>query len=106
MVEVTFVKGDYGFETLRVVGHAEYNPGNDIVCSAISALTQALVGTLQNIKGLEFNKKIIQDGNVTVELAPFVDEEMQRIVDTIFLTVLIGLKQIEKSYPQNIHIVH
>lgn len=106
MVEVSFIKGDYGFETLKVVGHANYNPGNDIVCSAISALTQALIGTLQNIPGLKFNNKTVQDGNIFVEIVPFLDENVQRIIDTVFLTVMIGLKQIEKSYPQSIHIVH
>lgn len=26
--------------SLQIVGHAEYNPGNDIICSAVSTLTQ------------------------------------------------------------------
>ncbi|MBO5973828.1 MAG: ribosomal-processing cysteine protease Prp, partial [Clostridia bacterium] len=33
---------------LTLEGHAGYCPGNDIVCSACSALTQALVGWVLN----------------------------------------------------------
>ena len=38
-VEVGFTDSDYKF---RMTGHALYNPGNDIICSAASGLAQAL----------------------------------------------------------------
>lgn len=103
MVEVTFIMGHYGFETMKLVGHADYNPGNDVVCAGISALSQALVGTLQNINA-QFRTKTVESGNIFIEIDPFSDESAQKVVDTVFLTCLVGLLQIEKQYPDHIKI--
>lgn len=103
MTEVKFYKGSYGFEKVTVQGHAEYNTGNDIVCAGISALAQALVGTLQNVDGISFKKKKVEPGNIELEIEPFFDE-YQKSIDSIFFTVYIGLSQIEKSYPKNIKV--
>lgn len=99
MVEISFVKGPYGFEIMKLVGHAEYNPGNDVVCAGISALSQALVGTLQNMSGINYRNKIVESGNILIEINPFADKSVQKIVDAVFLTCLIGMLQIEKVYP-------
>jgi len=84
-------------------GHAGYNPGNDVVCAGISALAFALVGTLKNIQDISFTRLQYQNG-VTVEIEPFADETEQAVVDAVFMTVLIGLKQIEKQYPNHIQV--
>jgi uncharacterized protein YsxB (DUF464 family) len=98
MVEINFVKGPYGFEVMKLTGHAEYNPGNDVVCAGVSALSQALIGTLQNMKVI-FQTKIIESGNILIEILPFSDNGVQKIIDTVFLTCLIGLLQIQQTYP-------
>jgi hypothetical protein len=88
---------------MGLTGHAGYNPGNDVVCAGISALAFTLVGTLKNINGISFARLQYQDG-VTVEIEPFVDATEQLVVDAVFMTVLIGLRQIEKKYPEHIRV--
>lgn len=100
MVEVTFTKGSHGFEGMKLLGHAEYDPGNDVVCAGISAVSQALVGTLQNLKNIVFRTKIIESGNILIETGIFLDENVQRVVDAMYLTCFIGLLQIEQGYPE------
>jgi len=104
MVEVKFYKGSRGYESFSLKGHANYNPGNDIVCSAISGLGMALIGTLKNIKDLDITNCYYEDGNIDISINPFIDQYQQDNVDMVFKTVLIGLLQIQQSYPANIKI--
>lgn len=103
MVTVEFYRDNHGFTAMDLKGHAGYNPGNDVVCAGISALAFALVGTLKNIQDISFTRLQYQNG-VTVEIEPFADETEQAVVDAVFMTVLIGLKQIEKQYPNHIQV--
>lgn len=49
MTEITYIEDTYDF-TLEVKGHAGYAEyGNDIVCSAISVLTQTLVAHMDDV---------------------------------------------------------
>jgi uncharacterized protein YsxB (DUF464 family) len=103
VVTVEFYRDNQGFTAMELKGHAGYNPGNDIVCAGISALAFALVGTLKNIDGISFTRLQYQEG-AAVEIEPFADPEVQAVVDAVFTTVLIGLKQIQKQYPENIQV--
>lgn len=103
MVEVSFNKGSYGYEECHIKGHADYNPGNDIVCSAVSALGFALVGTLKSINGISFRELQYEKG-VDVIINPFINPGQRRSIDMVFMTVYIGLKQIESSYPGHVHV--
>lgn len=103
MVTVEFYKDNQGFTAMELKGHAGYNPGNDIVCAGISALAFTLIGALKSIDGISFTRLQYHDG-VTVEIEPFADATEQLVVDAVFMTVLIGLKQIEKQYPGHIRV--
>jgi uncharacterized protein YsxB (DUF464 family) len=103
LVEVCFKKGNYGYEECRIEGHAGFNPGNDIVCAAVSALGFALIGSLRNISGISFRKFQAENG-IDLAINPFIDKGNQRIADTVFMTVYIGLKQIEKAYPEHVQV--
>jgi uncharacterized protein YsxB (DUF464 family) len=103
LVEAIFKKGSYGFEECHIEGHAGYNPGNDIVCSAVSALGYALVGALKNINGLSIREMQAENG-IDVIINPFIEPSRQRAVDMVFTTVYIGLKQIEQAYPGHVQV--
>ena len=82
-------------------GHAEYNPGNDIVCSAISCLLQTLYA------GLEM--QCFQPVEHTQESGRFVlsgkcrELHKERVV-VVFDTILYGLELIAEQYPDNVRI--
>ena len=102
MVKVEFSRSRYGFEAMKLDGHAEYNPGNDVVCAGISALSFAMVGMLDHLKVHYRRRKV--DVGVDVEVDPFIVPEDQQVVDAVFMTCLTGLRQIEKKYPDHIEI--
>lgn len=76
---------------VEVKGHAEYNPGNDIVCSAVSALVQSLEGVIM----MESDKFDIESrsGYVNMEYKGFIKETKM---------LLMGLLRISKAYPNHV----
>lgn len=84
----------YGFV---VKGHANYaEHGKDIVCSAISAITQTAILGLDYYNGVTQKSK---DGFLSVEI--YKDDHT---TDAIMKTMLLGLEEIEKQYPKYLQI--
>lgn len=102
MIEITFVCFGNNFYEFHSEGHADYNPGNDIVCSAVSALSYALLGTLENIGDLEV-KKEIKDGDMLIQVNAK-DKTVHALANTVFTTVFIGLMQLEVTYPEHVKV--
>ena len=83
-------------------GHSGYaDSGYDIVCAAISALTQTCELGLSEVAGIAVNvKRDDNAGKYEIRLPDKVDEASMLKAQTIFETLLIGLKSIESSYPE------
>ena len=81
-------------------GHAAYNPGNDIVCSAISCLLQTLWAGLEMycFTPVEHKQK---SGMFALSGSVYGYKER---VTTLFNSILFGLEQIAEQYPENVKI--
>ena len=84
-------------------GHAEYaDPGEDIVCSAVSALTQTCVLGLTDELGLNCGVSIDDKFGIDVIL----DRDTSRIgaenADLIMRVMVRGLREIQESYPNTL----
>ena len=96
MINVYYVDGSYS-EGFIVTGHAEYGShGMDIVCAAVSAITQTAVLGLQEFSNV---KKNVKPGYMMVEITTKNDAS-RIIVDTM----VGGLLQIERQYPNHIQV--
>ena len=81
----------------NVFGHANFAPkGKDIVCSAVSSITQtALLGLKELLKkDIEFE----QDNGLLRGQINNPDKDSNLVLETM----LLGLKEIEKIYPKNV----
>lgn len=98
MIAVEIKKNEQGFiNGFTVSGHSGYGKhGSDIVCSAVSALTQtALLGLIDiNIKVL-YN---IKDGFLSCDIPKIEDGDKMLKSCAILDTMVLGLKNIEKNY--------
>lgn len=90
-----------GFE---VSGHCGYaKSGRDIVCSAVSALTQSAAYGLTDIAGLDANC-VAGEGGLTCSLIGELAGERRLKADMILETMLAGLLSIEAGYKKNLKI--
>lgn len=98
MTHVTFDIKDNNY-SMKAIGHAEYNPGNDIVCSAISTLAYTLACGISN--SLTQTKNIsLKSGNVSINVKSDTLE-----VRAMFKMVLLGYKMLAEKYSENILVV-
>ena len=95
---VLFVSNDEirGFEIKDHAGYADY--GQDIVCAAISALSQTAVMGLQEVVGIECRVEI-QDAYLACRLSQNASAEIWQQSQVILQTLAKGLKAIAAEYP-------
>ena len=101
-----FRKADGTLTGYRAQGHTGYaEAGSDIVCAAVSALTQS---TLNGLKGvLKAPVMYDIDGDkalLEVQLTPEATKGQVEAAQLLLVTLLEGLQAIERSYPRNVRI--
>lgn len=94
--------GEAGFS---VKGHAGLQlKGNDIVCAAVSALTQTAIVALENITGIRQDIRQ-QEGSLSSTFqCTDIDGEQRKAIEIIIYTMLLGLLEIRKQYPERIQV--
>ena len=104
---VTFFRRSDGILTgYRAQGHTGYaQAGQDIVCAAVSALTQSTLNGLRSVlkAPVMFD---IDDRKATLEaeITPEATGEQVEQAQLLLVTLLEGLQAIERSYPRNVRI--
>ena len=106
MIQVTFKKNSRGLITqFEVKGHASFAPrGEDIVCAAVSALTQTAVMSLEKIAGLEPDVQVT-DGYLSCRL-PEVPGAGKIEVSVIMDSMALGLEETAENYPGYLRIYY
>lgn len=92
----------HGYYKVQAINHAD----DPLICAAVSAILQGLVGALMNIEPKpHIAHLVMNDGEFIVDIFPMVEEEHQAIIDALFFFVEVSIAQIEKKYPQNVLLV-
>jgi len=94
MIRVIFYRKDNRFFGFRLEGHAEYaEPGEDILCSAVSALA---INTVNSLEELTQDRIIaeVHDGMLRVKVSGKVSETSHILIRSL----QIGLCNIYKEY--------
>lgn len=82
-------------------GHAGFNPGNDIVCSAVSALLQTLYAGLE----IKCGAKVVKhQGDGYFEICAEYYDGNRREVQAVFGSIIVGLELIAQGYPENVKV--
>lgn len=85
--------------SLSVQGHAGYNPGNDIVCSAVSALVQTFEASAREFTTDEIISSL-EDGDAVISWPRAPTKELSLLIDSLYL----GLCMMAESYPNNVSV--
>ena len=88
-------------------GHSGYaEAGADIVCAAISALTQTTLNGLKNVLKAPVMFDQDDDGAfIEAILTPEATETQIQQAQLLLLTLLEGLQAIQREYPRNLRII-
>ncbi len=85
-----------------MTGHADYCPGNDIVCAGASAIAYALLGYLHNAG--EHLGEMVEERVLPGDLR--VDCLGDEMVGECYKMALIGFLQLEAAYPDYVSVAH
>jgi len=101
-----FRRADGTLTGYRAQGHTGYaEAGSDIVCAAVSALTQSTLNGLRNVLGAPVLFDIDDQGALLeAQLAPEATAEQVARAQLLLVSLLEGLQAIERSYPRNVRI--
>ena len=111
MVTVTMLQQGGRTVGFTSTGHANHGEaGNDIVCSAISALTQTCCLGLVEVVGLKEGKDLVYsiDDAEGIHCVLADDTRGERLdrAELLFLTMEAGLRSIQESYRKSLKIRH
>lgn len=101
MIEVIVERKEGLICAFSLKGHAETaNHGEDLVCAAVSGIVQtSFLGLTEHLKKEVYWKQ--QSGHFEVCIKSKLTSE----TEAILMTMLLGLREISKEYPQAISIV-
>lgn len=104
MTQVTILQSRKGVEGFEVTGHSGYaEAGSDIVCSAISVLTQTAAIGLQELLKLSIALEV-RDGEMICMLPRSMNPQTRREAELILKTMELGLRSVASTYKDYINI--
>jgi uncharacterized protein YsxB (DUF464 family) len=100
MINIVISKGTQGINSVEIKGHSGYaKSGKDIVCSAVSAISQtALLGLIEvSSQKIDYIKN--EEVGYLKFIIPESFEEIENIKQqTILNTMILGLRDVEKGF--------
>ncbi len=86
-------------ERIEIFGHAGYaEPGKDIVCAGVTALTQTLIQSIKDLAGDEIEYRV-SPGRAEIEYRNL-SEAGKTLVDSFF----IGICLIAEEFPEHVKV--
>ena len=85
---------------LDIIGHAGYNPGNDIVCSAVSVLATTLAQKMRELDEIDLfsvMKCTMESGNVHIYANVRAGRTWR--FEVVFDTIMTGFELLHNTYP-------
>ncbi len=108
MTTVTVFRGPDGtLSGFDCRGHADYaGAGEDIVCAAVSALTQGTLNGLINVLEAPVAYEIDEkDGVLTAALGDVPESEAARGAQLLLKTLVSALQMIEADYARHVRVI-
>jgi len=105
MVKVDFVRRKGKLVSFKIKGHAmpkEEQLDVDLICSAISAISQTTVIGIEEVLKIKV-KYCIEDGFLNLDLEGQTSKDIERC-QVLLETMMLGLKSIEITYTKYIKV--
>ncbi len=105
MIRVKIGKDSDGYtKTVEISGHANFaKHGQDIVCSAVSFLSQAILNGLLEILKADVSYTANQDGYLSFRINN--NEHKKETIKILLDTFELGIKSLEEDYSKHVKLV-
>lgn len=104
MINVIFLKKQDNLVSMKATGHAEFDEyGKDIVCSATSALSIAILNGITDVLCFKPVFHIGEDGFLSISIESLHIEQI-KTCQVLMETLLLGLQNIEINYGEYINV--
>jgi len=104
MINVKIFRDGQVIRGFSVSGHSDYRPrGSDIVCSAISALSQTAILALKQVAGV-YPKWTRQDGLLECKMPDNLDDKQRDASRIVLNTIIVGIDNIAGHYPEHVNV--
>lgn len=91
---------------ISIEGHADYGKkGEDIVCAGVSALAGTVIVAITRIAGIRQDVDQKEGMLRTVLYPGESSDEQRRSLEVLLGTLLLGLREMQAQYPENIDII-
>jgi uncharacterized protein YsxB (DUF464 family) len=100
MIHVTVRRrtSDGAIGSFRIEGHAQFDePGKDIVCAAVSAISVGTVNSVEALLGVLLLHEM-EEGLLDVSVPEHIDVEQAGKVQLLLESMVVMLQTIEESY--------
>ncbi|MGM9988644.1 MAG: ribosomal-processing cysteine protease Prp [Bacillaceae bacterium] len=106
MIKITISRlKDNRIGSFTVSGHAYYDePGKDIVCAGVSAVTVGTVNAIDQLCGISASKHTEMKHGYLQYSVPTVNEETDYKAQLLLEGMLVSLRSIQEGYEKFIHI--
>ncbi len=100
MTKITFYKNKNFLTGFEIVGHTRYaEQGSDIVCSAVSSMSQMTIVGLERVSKLKLNvKKDAKKGYLLCKITKNASEEEILKAQDFLTTLKISLEDVVKDF--------
>ena len=108
MTTVAFFRSpEFGLIGFEASGHSGYaESGSDIICAAVSALTEAsLNGLISVVKAPTMHEWDDENARLTACLTPECTRDQLERAQIILQTLLEAIQAIARDYPRNVRII-
>lgn|SRR5690606_810742 len=101
MIHVTvFRSSDRRIRRVVVEGHAGYaDPGEDIVCAAVSGITLGLVNSTERLLGVRVHQSTDREGKVDCRVPEAVSPELTDRIQLLMEAMVTSLAMVAEEYP-------
>lgn len=106
MIHAVFYREGERIVEFSVSGHAGLaERGDDVVCAAVSALTQAALIGLEDVVGVSVDADVAdEDGRLVCRLPAPLEQEQVRGASVLLETCLRSLRSIEAGYQDHVQV--
>ena len=104
MTKIKFFKNKDIYTGFECLGHAKYDDyGKDVLCAAISSLTQGCALGIIKVVGVNANiTKKDEEGYIKLELPKSLNEDKLRDSQLLIKTLICNIKDLTKGYSKYI----